>query len=226
MTLNDANAINKRMIDVWQKWKLDQITQFVPVSSMQGLAQAHGQLIEYNPSKFTPTSLKDTYRMNVSDYQVNQELRLYQARYNPAVTPDQLQEMSINASFTRHLALTNADKAAEQIITHEMGHVVQDQLIGGVNLGLLKWRYRQTSNTAMMLIAPRRIPESQALYDRWNSIFQQAGPRDFLKVSNYSRVNQQEYFAESFLMYNNEPQNLPSNVKSFFDDLLKFARKP
>lgn len=226
MTLDDANAINKRMIDVWQKWKLEQIDRLIPSPAVQGIAHAHGQLIEYNPSDFDPQRLKSLFLNNVTNYQVNKQNALNAAMLDPTITPAELQKMSEQSRFRRFLALTDPNKVADHVITHEMGHVIHDQLIGGSNLSLMQFKHRVPNTQAMMLFSPQRKPEVQSLHDRWLAIFSQARPGDFLKVSAYSRTKHQEYFAESFLMYNVEPQNLPSNVKSFFDDLLKFARKP
>lgn len=226
MSLDAANAINKRMVEVWQTWKLEQIDRLIPSTGVQGLAHAHGQLIEFNPSKFTPNEIKRVFRDNVSDYLTNHQRALAYARTNPLYSQSHIQDLIDNTRFSRWLVLKNADDAAENIITHEMGHVLHDQLLGGSNIGLLQFKHRVTSNQAMMTMFPQRKPEVQALYDRWRDIYNRATMTDFVKVSNYSRTNNKEYFAESFLMYNVEPQNLPSNVKSFFDDLLQFARKP
>lgn len=226
MSLDAANAINKRMVEVWQTWKLEQIDRLIPSTGVQGLAHAHGQLIEFNPSKFTPNEIKRVFRDNVSDYLTNHQRALAYARTNPLYSQSHIQDLIDNTRFSRWIVLKNADDAAENIITHEMGHVLHDQLLGGSNIGLLQFKHRVTSNQAMMTMFPQRKPEVQALYDRWRDIYNRATMTDFVKVSNYSRTNNKEYFAESFLMYNVEPQNLPSNVKSFFDDLLQFARKP
>jgi SPP1 gp7 family putative phage head morphogenesis protein len=226
MSLDAANAINKRMVEVWQTWKLEQIDRLIPSTGVQGLAHAHGQLIEFNPSKFTPNEIKRVFRDNVSDYLTNHQRALAYARTNPLYSQSHIQDLIDNTRFSRWIVLKNADDAAENIITHEIGHVLHDQLLGGSNIGLLQFKHRVTSNQAMMTMFPQRKPEVQALYDRWRDIYNRATMTDFIKVSNYSRTNNKEYFAESFLMYNVEPQNLPSNVKSFFDDLLQFARKP
>jgi len=225
MSLDAANAINKRMVEVWQTWKLEQIDRLIPSTGVQGLAHAHGQLIEFNPSKFTPNEIKRVFRDNVSDYLTNHQRALAYARTNPLYSQSHIQDLIDNTRFSRWIVLKNADDAAENIITHEIGHVLHDQLLGGSNIGLLQFKHRVTSNQAMMTMFPQRKPEVQALYDRWRDIYNRATMTDFVKVSNYSRTNNKEYFAESFLMYNVEPQNLPSNVKSFFDDLLQFARK-
>jgi hypothetical protein len=226
MSLDDANAINKRMVDVWQTWKLEQIDRLASSPWVGGIAHAHGQLIEYNPREFTPTRLKAIFRNSVTDYQINKQNALNAAMFDPTITPAELQKMSELSRFRRFIALTDPNKVAEHAITHEMGHVIHDQLIGGSNLGLMQFKHRVPNNQAMMMVAPQRKPEVQALHDRWIAIYNQARPGDFLKVSAYAKTKHQEYFAESFLMYNVEPQNLPSNVKSFFDDLLQFARKP
>ena len=226
MTLDDANAINKRMVDVWQTWKLEQIDRLASSPWVGGIAHAHGQLIEYNPVDFTPTRLKAIFRNSVTDYQINKRNALNAAMFDPTITPAELQKMSELSRFRRFIALTDPNKVAEHAITHEMGHVIHDQLIGGSNLGLMQFKHRVPNNQAMMMVSPQRKPEVQALHDRWIAIYNQARPGDFLKVSAYAKTKHQEYFAESFLMYNVEPQNLPSNVKSFFDDLLQFARKP
>ena len=226
MSLDAANAINKRMVEVWQTWKLEQIDRLIPSTGVQGLAHAHGQLIEFNPSKFTPNEIKRVFRDNVSDYLTNHQRALAYARTNPLYSQSHIQDLIDNTRFSRWIVLKNADDAAENLITHEMGHVLHDQLLGGSNIGLLQFKHRVTSNQAMMTMFPQRKPEVQALYDRWRDIYNRATMTDFVKVSNYSRTDNKEYFAESFLMYNVEPQNLPSNVKSFFDDLLQFARKP
>lgn len=105
------------------------------------------------------------------------------------------------------------ESSLEDIVIHEMGHILNAQLSGGCG-NTNFW-----SNKSQ-----KEIEKFKKLNKERNEIF-----KKYLKekqfISEYSTVKPAEFFAESFVAYLHEDKELPDFVKSFLDKYFTETKK-
>lgn len=99
-------------------------------------------------------------------------------------------------------------KELEAVVIHEFGHVMHDQTIGGLN---------GEGGRASALAIPKET--AQKMNKQWKALY-----RKYLKegewirenLSEYGASDDQEFFAESFVLYNIAPELVPNDIKVAF----------
>lgn len=97
-------------------------------------------------------------------------------------------------------------------ITHEIGHKIQDEVFG-LDSG------RTNLNGKLTLEEVRAF--STELHDLYRQSFSNG---DIYKISEYAATNERELWAESFVLYEHYPDELPENIKKFIQKVLKYAK--
>lgn len=108
----------------------------------------------------------------------------------------------------------SAEQYLEDSITHEYGHVMHDQLLGGINKHL-----RNTGAFIDNTTADLMNSQAMALYNKYNT----PGNRRWL--SKYGFETWKEFIAEANVLYINQDPRLPDDVKKWFDEVAALGAK-
>ena len=99
----------------------------------------------------------------------------------------------------------------ETTITHEYGHILADQKIGQINHSLANKKFA--------------FDDANSLYKKVkmvDNVFEQAKScGDIYKLSKYAAKNSQEFFAESFAIYEMGEETLPKYIVDMIEEVLK-----
>jgi hypothetical protein len=121
------------------------------------------------------------------------------------------------AKFGRWTVRYGSDKYLESTIHHEFGHVLHDQLLGGIN-GIRKLSEQRLKKEGYTHLAETLDHEFYLLYGRAK------GNGDIYKISAYGASNHKEYFAETFVMYMQKDPDLPAYMYEFFDRMFTLTK--
>ena len=121
------------------------------------------------------------------------------------------------ARFGRWTVRYGSDKYLESTIHHEFGHVLHDQLLGGIN-GVRKLSEQRLRKQGYTHLAETLDHEFYLLYGRAK------GNGDIYKISAYGSSNHKEYFAETFVMYMAKDPDLPAYMVEFFDRMFTLTK--
>lgn len=110
--------------------------------------------------------------------------------------------------------------ACEDVVIHELGHILNAQCTGGCQV-LLEWEYSYAKNPTKYLKDKIELSKelNQEHYDLW---------ADYCKgvnlISNYAATKRVEGFAEMFVAYVHGDTELPKNIHDFYDKYFKKAK--
>jgi hypothetical protein len=106
-------------------------------------------------------------------------------------------------------------KGLEGTTVHEFGHVLHDQIFGGINSPDNR-KYKYNIRVTQSVLSEQ---DAKALRKEWKSLYRKERKKDwvFSDLSKYGVSDDKEFFAESFTLYNFRPDLLPDNVRSIFD---------
>lgn len=128
------------------------------------------------------------------------------------------QEFEQQAKFSRWTINYSEEKYLESTIHHEFGHVLHDQLIGGIN-GARALTEARLKTDGYYRMAQQLNEEHIDLY----RLAKQNG--DIYKISAYGATNHKEFFAETFVMYMQKDPELPVYISKYFDKLFKLTQQ-
>lgn len=210
--VDDANKINDTLGGLFKDWKLRPLETILPGSTGATNASANGRLIEYNAKRFgSKEEMAKAFDIS-QDYQ-RRALAILRKKELAGAPEKELAKYRKDAKFETWSVKRNVEDFAVDTFIHEVGHVVQDQVLGMLNLGFIRDRSQMAKDS-----------EGEKLRAEWKRIYRNRG-NDRYKISRYADTTANEYFAESFLMYHRRPQDLPPKIRDYFDRLKLFANK-
>lgn len=113
----------------------------------------------------------------------------------------------LDQGIKRHNVFLSRETMLRDCFTHEMGHVVHDQIMGGINGTILQRKRFQFGD---------KRTRATKLNNEVPIIFkQQKGDMGFL--SKYGTTKSGEFVAESMVLYMYTPEKLPQNVHKWFE---------
>ena len=198
-TVNDiSEKYSLRNLDMLRKRNLSRGT----MASANGTLVNVGTRILRNPNA--------AYRICVRDFQdqTQQSIADIQQRLSTATDPkiqtslqQRLQRAKEDAKYSRHNVVYQGDEI-KSVVTHEMGHVIADQLHGFVNSPLS----RGASGKNKILV----------------DCFEESKRNgDIYKISAYAAQDADEFFAEAFTIYHMGREKLPPKIESMVKEMLR-----
>jgi hypothetical protein len=219
LTLDTANEINKTMKMVFNDWALEPL-DFINNGSRK-LGSANGQLIRYNASKLKQDELDRLWSSSVANYKERTQKRVnHWEAFGNKIPPDYLKDAKESLNYSRYHVHISRNDMRSDLFIHELGHTIEDQLLGLINRALVQSRFGKFENGIMEFSS-----KTKAIRDEYIAIYKNIKKEDLYKISNYGSTDIDEVFAESLVMYYREPQNMPTVLKNFFDKLKIYARK-
>lgn len=120
-------------------------------------------------------------------------------------------------SYSCYTIERSAETYLEDSITHEYGHVMHDQILGGINP-----RLRNTGAYIDAATATLLNQQAQNLYYKYKNSGRLSDRR---WLSEYGFTSWKEFIAEANVLFINNDPRLPADVKQWFMDVAALARK-
>jgi hypothetical protein len=219
-----ANRINELAHTLGKEYNLNQLRELGNTVRGKGAQMsANFQTLNISNRTFASNSSIAKHVKNRDDLKAVyiENMQLLKAKYE--LTKDwmlyeRLRKYEQKAKFVNGWTIQyKNEKYLEEVLTHEYGHIIHDQLMGGIN-GL---RYVDDRRRAI----DNYISKAQELQKLHISNFQKARANgDIYKISEYGSTNQAEFFAESFVMYRNNDASLPIYIKEFFEKVKELSK--
>lgn len=213
-----ANRINRVAFELKNEYGLDMLKHFATRIRGKGEMAANFNTLNIRHTSFNSQRvIADKFISNAEKRKLMEEkidvLRKHYADTN------NLASLSIIRKYEQKLRFKNGwtveygvEKHTENVLNHEYGHIIHDQILGGLNK--IKVISQARVNT------PLYLDRAIQLQDEHLANFKRARLKgDIYNISEYGSSNQAEFFAESFVMYRNADINLPIYMKEFFDKL-------
>lgn len=117
----------------------------------------------------------------------------------------------LDTGMSRHNVFLSKETMLRDCFTHETGHTVHDQILGGINGSSFRQRRFNAADTNII------NEEFKVLYRRHKRL---GGGW----LSEYGLTDWQEFMSESMVLYTHAPEKLPADVKAWFDLLGDYAK--
>jgi hypothetical protein len=213
LDLDIANRINETLFSIKQQYNLRALTNIVTTSHGNAWASANGNTLNLNvKSFFNAKQIEKMYNLSVENHVKTYSKELEKYKKLLELHPESrfyetaIKELEFSLRFKRYNVLYKG-KEAEACVTHELGHVWQDQTTGMINRMLASGRFSEE--------------EKQKLNREWTDIYKASVKNgDIYTVSGYAYTKANEFFAECFTMYNFK-EKLPGRVIKFFENYIK-----
>lgn len=214
--LESAKAICSTLFNLKNEYKFETITVRSRPISNATMQAVDGQLIEINSNFFKKFDTKRYYDTITKRYQkqlsdaIDFTEKKIKSVVNDAKLLDILNETknkleARQKKFSRW-TMGGEDTLVQDIIIHEMGHILNAQCTGGCG-----HRFSPISRTSEYL------SEAAKLNIKRNDTFVRY-KNEATCISEYSTTKPAEFFAEAFVAYVHKSKELPKYVVEFFDE--------
>lgn len=246
-TLEQAKTICAVAYRMQQRYKLEPLTRLRVDKLRRGtVASANGQGVTVNQANLGTRNKKklaeaynnscgETYRENqrtkIRNYIA--QIRALEARLKaPGISPSDQRLIEAHIKTYKDFIKSTWDESRqyscfttgrsletylEDSITHEYGHIMHDQLLGGINS-----RLRNSSAFITDAEANSMNKDAKLLYGKYHL---SKNPADRLWLSKYGFTDWQEFIAEAHVLYIYNDPRLPDDVRQWFIKLEAMARK-
>lgn len=245
-TLEQAKIIAGVAYQMKQRYKLQPLSKCNAGKTSRGaVAQANGLGITVSQSllgKRNKAKITEAYNNSVGNYTNNlrnrikntiSAIRSLQAQLDAGTIPEANKKYVVAsiASYKKQLKTAwdeyrnyscftvgrSADTYLENSVIHEFGHIMHDQLLGGIN--------RSLRNTDAFMTATEANQANNEARDLFYKYKNSKDPADHLWLSKYGFSDWQEFIAESHVLYINGDPRLPADVKAWFTKVKTLANK-
>lgn len=155
----------------------------------------------------------DGYRKKIDECAANGNtygVKTYRKYLREIETQIKQYETDIAKGHTRHNVFLSEQSLVRNITQHELGHLVEDQLMGSFNGS--RFMFRPLPKERLIEITT----EINALYSKYKN--------DCGWLSTYGKTARGEFVAECMVLYMERGgKGLPSDVKAWFDKLKRYA---
>jgi SPP1 gp7 family putative phage head morphogenesis protein len=217
---NDINNIMKRVID---DFKLEPLRQLKGGSKSIGLG--NGVEILFNKSKTaTEEARKGIFDRNIKNYQQITRDRLKQIEGYPDSyeKTKAIKELNNALKYERYFAYKSEANLLQDLFIHELGHTIEDQLLGFINRSLILPRFGKINPATRVM---ELTNDAKMMRESYMNIYKNLTDAEKFSISKYANMDFHETFAESLVMYYREPENMPSSLYNFFIKLIEYANK-
>ena len=139
------------------------------------------------------------------------EKRLYAKEIKKAEKEYLEYKAMLDSGMSRHNVFLSGETMFRDCFTHETGHVIHDQLLGGLNSHLRKGMYKASDAAVLDNELKKLYRKHKKLGGGW--------------LSKYGMMSHKEFLCESNVLYMFAPQKLPADVKLWFDNLVEYSKK-
>ena len=122
---------------------------------------------------------------------------------------------TLSEGHQRYCVFLSKETMFRDTITHEMGHVIHDQVLGTLNnQDFLNPKYNTKAKRIKALNLDKKL---YALFDKYKN--------NGTWLSEYGLTSHIEFFAECNVLYLYSRNTLPKDVLNWFDALIEYAKK-
>lgn len=122
----------------------------------------------------------------------------------------ELAQLETKMSYTRNNVLYEG-REIESVITHEMGHIIPDQIFGLCYRSDSKLNYYETLTNPYF----EKVLKVKAAFN----LAKRSG--DIKNISYYALTDEKEFFAECFTVYELQEENLPEYIRRMVEEVLR-----
>lgn len=218
-----ANEFNRVLFNLKQRFNYDPLAQIGSKAQKGALMSANFKTLNVKHSYWKSEKIIfNNFQKNVEDFKGRITRNIEIAKANYELTKRfawklEVARLENQLKFSRWTIKYSKEKYLESTIHHEFGHVLHDQLIGGLNgdMALNNIR-RMTGGYSQM------ARELNTEHIRLFKLAQENG--DIYKISAYGASNNKEFFSETFVMYMAKDPELPIYLLEFFDKLFRLTK--
>ena len=184
----------------------------------------NGISIKFNKSKTTEEEIKSIFDRNCVNYKQIYQDRLKRLEGYPdsKEKTKAIKELTYALNYNRYLVHKKESDVLEDLFIHELGHTIEDQLLGLINRRLILPRYGSINPATRLM---ELTDDAKMMRESYMNIYKNLTDAEKFSISKYANQNFHETFAESLVMYYREPENMPSSLYNFFIKLIEYANK-
>ncbi|WP_316817295.1 phage minor head protein [Pedobacter nyackensis] len=223
--VNVANEMNRALFDLKNRFGFDSLLQIGnnPKQSSALMSANYRNLSVKNSYWKTNNIIKSNFKKTSPDgYQERMLSNLEIARKNYESTKSYrwlniVKEYEEHVKYKRWTVEYGAEKYLETTIHHEFGHILHDQLAGGINGARVLSEARKVKQGYIQM--------AEQLNNEQIEIYRLAKKNgDIYKVSAYGSENHREFFSETFVMYMAKDPELPVYISNYFDKFFTLTK--
>lgn len=211
ITLENANKINEALLELTQKYPINQLEELGQRSKGNAVASASYRTLGINGKKLGTILSEEQNRFEAEQKEAQKMIETIKSRYSnkiPSSAQSQINRLEKQLKFSRFGVHSSYQDHVHDIITHEYGHILSDQYFGMINKDKANANYNLNWSL-------------RAISQKWQIAFQKSLDNgDIYKLSEYGSTNYREFFAESFLA-REKGEKLPAYVEELFEEVFK-----
>jgi Phage Mu protein F like protein. len=210
-----ANEMNKTLFDLKKQYGLRSLVNIgKSPKSARALMSANYQGLSINHSIFksikTANAAYQKYEVGYADI-IKRNIQILESRPRTYAIQKQLNQSYEQLKYNRFTVHYTEESFIADTVTHEYGHILNDQLTGAIN-------GTRGVNKAMLGFDGQLNEVAKELNrEAYRNYIKAKSNDDIYKVSYYGSTTKEEFFAETFLMYTRKDPDLPSYIIEFFD---------
>lgn len=210
LSLDNANSINERMGELFDKYSLDKL-ESVSANGSKGIMSSNHHNLNINGKSLGKT-LNDFHANFLNSQEETKKsisimTEQFKGRKIPPVIQKNIDKLQGKLNFKRWSIIDSYDNKVGVSTTHEFGHILADQFFGHVNGVSANPNY----NTNPLL--KETVAKVQNVFEKAIT------SGDIYKISEYASNNSYEFFAECFTM-REYGESLPDYIEDMMNEVL------
>lgn len=227
MSVDTAKRVSNVLYNVHKKFGMETIS-VTTMPSLKGATAdaAAGNHVRLNLKMFSDFSDDKYIRSSQEHYQTAMQENLYRlqtlekdlkakGKYDVTKGKQLTKKIELlKAKIARYPRWTTGEKgtACEDVVIHELGHILNAQCSGGCMVMPL-WERSKLRPKDYIEKCKELNQESYNIYQRYL--------KEKTVISEYATTKRAEFFAEAFVAYVHDSPELPTYVKDFYDKYFK-----
>lgn len=219
-----ANDINKTLFELKQRFNFDTLSDLGTNTSGKGLMSANYKSLNIKNSYWKNQKMIRANFAGNHDGKFQQRIlnniEICKSNYERSKNSlwlKHIRQLEEQAKFSRWTVSYTQETYLQNTIHHEFGHILHDQLVGGINgtRALNTLRANKEGYKQMVQLLNEDHIDIYRLAQRNGDIY---------KISAYGATNNKEFFSETFVMYMAKDPELPVYIKEFFDKMFTLTK--